>query len=140
MKKFEFLEHTADVFIVGKGKTLKEAFQNCAFGLNQYMVDLKNVEPKIQKNISAKGEDVKSLLVEFLTQFLILQDSEGLIFSDINVTRLDEKKFEIDAIAKGEKYNPKKHEAGAHIKAITYHEMEIKKSKNIYSIKFLVDI
>jgi len=140
MKKYEFLEHTADVFIVGNGKTLKEAFQNSALGVMQYMVDIKTVQLKIQKKIKAKGSDLKSLLVEFLTQVLALHDAENLVFSKFKVTKFDDKKFEIEATAQGEDFNAKKHKQGTLIKAITYHEMEIKKRKNIYSIKFLVDI
>ncbi|UZE93945.1 MAG: archease [Candidatus Pacearchaeota archaeon] len=140
MKKYEFLEHTADVFIVGNGKTLEEAFQNCALGLSQYMVNLGDVEKKIQKKIMAKGTDLKSLLVEFLTQFLILHDSENLVFSSIKVTKFDDKNFEIEAIIEGEEFDPEKHKQGTLIKAITYHELEIKEKEGIYSVKVLVDI
>jgi SHS2 domain-containing protein len=140
MKKYEFLEHTADIFIVGNGKTLKEAFQNCANGLNQYIIDTKNIQKKIQKKIKVKSNDLKSLLVKFLTQFLILHDTENLVFGYVKIIKFDDKKFEIEAIAKGEKFNPNKHKQGTLIKAVTYHELAIKKKKGIYSIKFLVDI
>ncbi len=140
MKRYEFLEHTADVFIVGRGKNLAKAFESCALGLNRYMVELKTVQPKVQKKIKAKGEDMESLLVEFLTQFLILHDAKNLVFSYIKVTKLDEEKFQIEAVAKGEEFDPKKHKQGTIVKAVTYHEMDIKKEKGIYSIKVLVDI
>ncbi len=140
MKKYEFLEHTSDVFIVGNGRTLKEAFQNCALGMQQYMVDLRDVHKKIKKKIIAKGSDLKSLLVDFLTQFLILHDSENLVFSHIKIIKFDEKNFNIEAIAEGEEFNSKKHKQGTLIKAATYHELEIKKERNFYSVKVLVDI
>lgn len=140
MKKYEFLEHTADVFIVGNGKTLKEAFENCALGLNAYMVDISNVERKVHKRIKAKGSDINSLLVEFLTQFLILHDSENLVFSFIKIKKFDKKNFKIEAIAEGEQFNEKKHTQGTLVKAITYHEMKIEKKEDFYSIKVLVDI
>jgi len=140
MKKYEFLEHTADVFIVGNGKTLREAFENCALGLNAYMVDINNVEKKIEKEITVRGSDIKSLLVEFLTQFLILHDSENLVFSSVSISKFDEKNFEIEAIAEGEEFNEEKHKQGTLIKAITYHEMEIKEKKDFCSVKVLVDI
>ena len=140
MKKFEFLEHTADIYIQAYGKTLKQAFEHCALGLNQQIVDLKNVEKKVFKKIKVKAEDLQSLLIDFLSKFLYFLDVDGLVFSEVKITKFDKKNFSIEAIAKGEKFDLKKHEEGCHVKAITYHDLTIKKKKDIWVIKVLIDI
>ena len=37
--KFEFLEHTADVYIAAYGKNLAEAFENAAFAMSNVMTE-----------------------------------------------------------------------------------------------------
>ena len=48
--------------------------------------------------------------------------------------------LKIIATVKGEKYDPEKHTKTTHVKAITYHEMEVHEEENNYWIKVLVDI
>ena len=43
MKKFELIEHTADVGLVAYGKTLAEAFANAAYGLFSIIAELDTV-------------------------------------------------------------------------------------------------
>ncbi|MCD6576333.1 MAG: archease [Nanoarchaeota archaeon] len=142
MKGFKFTEHTADMYIESWGNTLEEAFANAAMGLGFMIVVSDNVDPKIEKEIEVESEDLQSLLFDFLSQFLIFQDAEGLIFHKVKVEKIEEKdgKWHLKAKAWGEKFNPEKHEEGTHVKAITYHYMEIKKEKDKYNIKVLVDI
>ncbi len=142
MKQFEFLEHTADTYIVGYGETLEQAFENTAIGLGFLIVTSDNVEPQIEKEIKVKAEDKKALLFDFLSEFLIFQDAESLIFHKVKVEKIEEKngKWYLFAKAWGEKFNPEKHEEGTHVKAITYHYMEIKREKDKYVVKVLVDI
>ena len=137
--KYDYPEHTSDTFIRGFGRTLKEAFENTALGLVNYISN--NVESKEEKIIEVSSEDIKALVFDFLNQFLVLQDSEGLVFSEVAIKKLEVKnKFRIKAIVKGEKYNPEKHTKTAPIKAITYHEMVVYEEKDNCWIKVLVDI
>lgn len=142
MKKFRFLEHTADMYIESWGNSLEEAFENAAIGLGFMIVVSDNVEPKVEKTIEVEAEDEKALLFDFLSQFLIFQDAESLIFHKVKVEKIEKRNSKLHLVAKawGEKFNPEKHEEGTHVKAITYHYMEIKREKNKYLIKVLVDI
>jgi SHS2 domain-containing protein len=141
-KGFEFLEHTADMYIVGYGKTLAEAFANTAVGLGFMIVSSDNVKPEIKKSIKVEAEDNQALLFEFLSKFLYFQDADSLIFHKVKVEKIEEKngKWSLIATAWGEKFDDKRHETGTHVKAITYHYIEIGKEKGKYKVKVLVDI
>ena len=142
MKRFKFLEHTADVFIEAYGKDLIEAFQNTAIGLGYLYVESENVEPKEEKKIIVESEDEKSLLFDFLNNIITFHDADNLIFHEVVVENIMEKdgNFYLTAKLKGEQYDSNKHEQGTVAKAVTYHEMEIKKEKDKYTIKVLIDI
>ncbi len=132
--KFKFIEHTADVGIEAYGETLEEMFSNAALGLFELMADTKEVEEKEKFKIKAKGEDLQSLLYDFLEKFLILHDTNNIVFSRAVVRKIENN--ELEAEAWGEKFDSEKHEEGTHVKAITYHRMKIEDKKLFY----LVDI
>lgn len=141
-KKFKFLEHSADVYIQSYGKTLIEAFENSAIGLGFLIIESDNVESKQEREIKIKSEDKKSLLFDFLTRILYYQDAESIVFHEIEIDRIEKlgETWFLEAKLWGEEFNSEKHEQGTPVKAITYHNMEIEKSKDKYRVKVLVDI
>lgn len=132
--KFKFIEHTADVGVESYGNNLKETFENAALGMFEIMTDTKKVEEKTRKIIVAKGEDRKSLLYDFLEQFLIIHDAENLIFTRVVINKIGDNQIEAEVF--GEEFDSKKHEDRTQVKAITYHDMMVTDKKIFY----LVDI
>ncbi|USG99940.1 archease [Thermococcus argininiproducens] len=126
MKKWEHYEHTADIGIRGYGDTLEEAFEAVAIALFDVMVDVRKVEKKEARHIEAEGEDLQSLLYDFLERLLIIHEVEGLVFRDFDV-KIEKSKegYKLKAVVYGEPLS-EKHEPKEEVKAITYHEMEIK--------------
>ena len=140
MKKFEFVDiTTADVAFVAYGKDLNELFSNAALAMFELMINTKEIKPTISKKIKLKGNDIQSLMFNWLNELLVYVDGENLAFSSFEV-RVDDKKFRLEAECKGEKMNPKKHEVKTEIKAATYHKLEIKKEKNFWKAQVILDI
>lgn len=138
MKKFEFVDiTTADVAFVSYGKNLNELFSNAALAMFEVITNTKKVKPKISKKVKVNGNDLQSLMFNWLNELLIYVDSEHLIFSKFNV-KVNEKKIELQAECKGEKMNSK-HELKTEVKAATYHKMEIEKGKT-WKAQVILDI
>jgi len=127
MREWEHYEHTADIGIRGYGSTLEEAFEAVALALFDVMVDVRKVEPKECREVEVEGEDLMALLYNFLEELLILHDMEGLVFGDVKVEiEKGGEGYKLKAKACGEPLDYGKHEPKEEVKAITYHEMEIK--------------
>lgn len=135
--KYKFLPHTADVKFRAYGKTLAEAFKNCAYALTDTITDHKKVKPVVEKTISVKSENQESLLYDFLEQFLILLDSKDFLLNKIK--KLNIKDNSLTATLAGDT-KPEKYKIDTHIKAVTYQEMFIKKEKGQYVIQVILDI
>jgi len=139
MKKFEFVDiTTADVAFDACGRNLNELFANSALAMFEVMVDTKKVKSKVKRKVKVKGNDLQSLMFSWLNELLIFVDSENLAFSNFK-TEIDEKNFTLNAVCKGEKINPKKHETRTAVKACTYHQMKIEKNK-IWKARVILDI
>lgn len=121
MKKFEFLEHTADIKFRAYGKTVNEAFENSVLALVSYLSGGEKIKNKKSKMISIKGHDYESLLYSLLDELIFLLDSEGFVVSKSEV-RIN--KFSLKAKLYGD---DAKNYGLDHIKAATYAEMHVKK-------------
>jgi len=140
MKRFRFVDiTTADVAFEAYGKDLNELFANSALAMFDVMINTKQIKPMIKKEVKIKGNDLQSLLFNWLNELLVYVDAENLAFSGFDV-KIDEKKLRLEAVCKGEKIDTKKHETRTSIKAATYHLMEVKKMKNVWQARVILDI
>jgi len=140
MKKFEFIDiTTADVAFLAYGKDLNELFANAALAMFEVMVNTKKVKPEITKEVKTKGNDLQSLLFNWLNELLVFVDSENLAFSQFKV-KIDEKNLKLNAECLGEKIDARKHEIKTMVKAATYHVMKIEKIKDIWKAQVILDI
>ncbi|XP_060781289.1 protein archease isoform X1 [Neoarius graeffei] len=69
-KKYEYLDHTADVQLHSWGDSLEEAFEQCAMAMFGYMTDTETVEPIDTIEVESEGQDLESLLFHFLDDWL----------------------------------------------------------------------
>jgi SHS2 domain-containing protein len=141
-KGYEFLEHTADVYIAAYGGTLAEAFENAALAMFETMTDTKKIKPNAEETVKAEGQDKQALLYSWLEQLLLLFDLRGLVLSRFKVNSIEKTGDAYKLIAKvyGEPFDPKKHNQKVGVKAVTYHRMEIKESAELATMKFILDI
>jgi SHS2 domain-containing protein len=141
-KEFEFLEHTADAYIAAYGKDLAEAFENAALAMFGVMTDVENVKPKVKDSIEVEAEDEYALLYSWLEALLIKFDTDGMLYSKFKVSDLSRASdgFRLRAEIWGEKFNAKRHTQKVGVKAVTYHRMEIIKTPDLVTLKFILDI
>ena len=138
MKKYELIDHTADIGVKSYGKTLSEAFENVAKAMFDIITDNSEIESVGQYNIELESTDLEQLVVDFLSELLYLNSARNVVFGFFKVN-LDEKKNFLSAVVFGEKFNLSKHKIGAEIKAVTYHMLEVK-NKKPYHVQVLFDI
>lgn len=141
---YRFLDHMTDAVIEAYGSTLEEAFENAAMALCDTMIDLKSVVPKEEFKFSAKGNDLYSLLFDWLDQVMLLLVADRIAMSQFSVKikhhNDNGEGYFLEGIARGELLDLDRHHYKVEIKAVTYHEMEIKQEKDIFTAKFLLDL
>jgi SHS2 domain-containing protein len=138
---FEYLEHTADVYIAAYGRTLEEAFEKAALATTEVMTDTNKIEPKIH-GVELISVDEKALLYNWIEELLYRFETGNKLFSQFNVHTIREHKngLRLKAEIQGETFDPEKHPQKLGVKAITYHLMEIEKKQDKSTLKFLLDV
>lgn len=152
MKKFDILEHKADLKIRVYGKDKKELFENALVG----MFGAAKYEPasapsfvktsegnkatagkgrKIKREIKISSFDLPSLLVDFLAEALYLCETKKEVYDIIKIERFNDK--HIEGILLGKKLK----RMGVEIKGVTYHNLEIRQREDgIWEATILFDI
>ena len=134
MKKFELIEHTADIGIRAFGNSLAEAFANAGVGLFSIIADLDSVGEGESKKISVEAQDTESLLFEWLNELIYIFDVERMLFKRFDVVKFDDRS--IEATGWGEKYNALRHNIKLGVKSATYYKMEIDRQNNTVQVIF----
>ena len=131
--KYERLEHTADVMIRASGSTLEECFENAAFAMTDTILDASKVEARDDVDIEADGETIEDLLYNFLSEVLFIFDARQLALVDFKVKLGD---GVLSCRARGERFDPEKHEPKTEIKAVTYHMLEVDRAAPSVTVLF----
>ncbi len=134
-QQYKYLEHTADIKFQAFGKTIEEAFKNSALAMFNSMHDGKIKENKDFK-IKVQGKDNEALLYNFLEELLFLFDSKHFFLNKVKNIKIKNNKLTAEITGD----NAENYEIHIDIKAITYHEMFVKKQGNKWVVQVVLDV
>ena len=138
-KRFEVIDHTADIGIAAYGADLKEAFANVAYGLFSLMVDLEGVGDDSCHQVEVTAEDRSELLVSWLNELIYLFEVESVLFKRFEISELGETRLR--AMCYGERIDPQRHRIKVGFKAATYHMLRVEgESEKGFRVQVLFDI
>jgi SHS2 domain-containing protein len=139
---YKFLEHTADAYVAAYGKDLTQAFENAAVAMFDVMTEVEKVNPLTEDHAEARGDDEQELLYSWLEALLVKSEVNRMLYSKFKISELthDSGGFRLKARIWGEKFDAKRHLQKVGIKAVTYHRMEIVKTPEKVTLKFILDI
>ena len=138
MKRFQILDHTADVGLAIYGKDLQALFEHAGEGFFHIITDLKRVKPRVERRIDLGGESLDRLMVWWLGELLYLHDVDHLLFSEFVVTSVGEKGLK--AVAKGEPFQEGLHVIKTEVKAVTYHQIRVEKKNGGWRARVIFDL
>ena len=138
--KYKFLSHTGDAKFQAFGKTMEDAFQNAALALTSIMWNPAEIDDKNEETIHVSGKDKEQLLVTFLEEILYLWEGRQFMLSSCRRISIisNEDGYQLEAVISGDSRKDT-YELSGDVKAVTYHDMEIKQNKH-WTVQVVVDI
>jgi SHS2 domain-containing protein len=138
MKRFEILDHTADIGIIVRGENLKALFENAGKGFFHLITDLRKVKRRVERRVNIGGESLDRLMVDWLSELLYLHDVENLLFRGFEVDSVGEDGLK--AIVKGEPFQEGIHVIKTEVKAVTYHQIEVRQENGRWRAQIIFDL
>jgi SHS2 domain-containing protein len=127
--EFTLLEHTADVAISASGDSLAEALAWLAAGMFSLIVDPETVASSQCQRLSVKSRDRETLAVDWLNELLYRYETTGFLPKEFRLS-LAEGEAGLDAICRGEQFDPARHRILTVVKAATYHQLAVLRLKD----------
>jgi SHS2 domain-containing protein len=137
-RKYEFIEHTADLGFKVYGASPEKLFTHAAEAFFEALVALESVKERIERSIKVEADGLDNLMVRWLSELLYLYDTEMLVFKSFQVKRIEDNHLE--ANARGEVLDPARHEIKTGIKAVTYHKLYVKERRGGWEAQVILDI
>ncbi len=135
---YELFEHTADLGLRVVADDLDELFADAGRGLFSMIVEeLDEVLPVEEVRVHVEGDDRANLLVDWLTELLVIFETRRLVLSAFEV-RVGE--TGLVAMARGEPLDRKRHRLLHEVKAITYHGLKVEPAGDGWRGEVIVDI
>jgi SHS2 domain-containing protein len=141
--RYEIIEHPADVGFIAYGADLRELFENAAAAMGALACDPQGIEEREQRDVRASGADLESLLFDWLSDLLAIQDGEKIFFRRVNVAEVAGSAghgFTARGVAHGERYDKARHRAGTYIKAVTYHQLCVEQHGHGWKATVYLDV
>ena len=132
---FEEIEHTADRALRIYGRNFEELLRHAACGLNHLIgADQAPGATHQTKSIILDADDAEGLLVEWLSELAFWAESEMLVFSKFDLQEVSPTHVKA-AVAGGQVTKLERH-----IKAVTYHNLEIVKTESGLTATVVFDV
>ena len=138
---YKFLDHTADIAVEVSGETLEELFITSAEAWRMCAVEIDKVDVSETRELNLSAYSIEELLVGFLSELnylLIVKKWVSVKIDSIQI-KVDAKGANLISKISGTTLNPN-NKLKQEIKAVTYHQLEIKKIINNYSTLIVFDI
>jgi SHS2 domain-containing protein len=146
MKPYEIIDHPADVGLAIYGRNLKELFSHAGLGFLDLVTDARGIQAAVKKfpetgvscAIRLRGRNSEDLLRAWLKELLFIFSTQKLAFAAFDFSVLIE--TQLEAEARGVVFDPRCHEPKAEVKAVTYHQFELKKTPEGWRARVIFDL
>jgi len=131
---FEFLDHPGDLKLRAWGSDLEELFAHAAQGIMTFLFGsgVANLQPYRTETIEIEAGDREALLVDWLSELLYRATSEYHAYMGFRMHELTETKLKAAVAAAVA-------EAVEDIKAVTHHELSIRKGESGWEATVVFD-
>ena len=143
-RRYRFREDIAiaDAAFEAWGATLEELFVAAADATANTMAEnLESIEDRQRRPIRFEEASADLLLYRLLEELIYLKDAEGLLLRvpAVRIHRRDGA-FILEAEARGEPLDPRRHRLQADVKAVTLHRLRVEQTARGWEASVVLDI
>jgi SHS2 domain-containing protein len=137
-RRYEYIEHTADLGFKAYGITVEELFVNAAEALFEVLVALDSVRARDKRIIHVDSIDLETLMVSWLNELLYHFEMDGFLLKRSQIDKMAS--CSLQATVCGESIDPARHEIRTTIKAATYHQLYVKRLNDLWESRVVLDL
>ncbi len=136
--KYRVIDHTADFGIHVFGFDPKDLFENAAHALFDVTAELGTVNAVDAIELRIIGDDWQDLMINWLREVLFLWTGKEKLGKFTKILSI--KETSLISMIYYEPFFPERHVIKNEIKAVTYHQIEVKEGREGWEAKVIFDV
>jgi SHS2 domain-containing protein len=142
MGHYQQIDHTADIALYVNGEDLEDLFKTASDGWRHLVVGKSDVTPEDEKVMKLSAETLEELLVECLSELNYLFMSKQWLFRRYDKLQIydESPNFELIGVLRGESLKNNQCQIETEIKAVTFHQLQVRKTEKGYETMIVFDI
>ncbi len=139
---YKYIDHTADIAFEVSADNYKDLIIASADAWKEAVVKSVNMYSNETKRISLEESSVEEILVGLLSEFNYLLYTRKWVFEKIKDIEVDNKNnlWNVTVEVSGAKFDIQKHSFKTEVKAVTFHQMDVKYIDGKYTTRIVFDI
>lgn len=138
---WEEIPHTADWALRVRGDDLRALFENAALGMVSLIGgEVSQDAGPIERDVTLEAPDLEILLVDWLTGLLVMVEDEAAFIGEIHVIEVDSPSQPGAARMQGRVMARPGGAFTKHIKAVTYHNLAVRRTDQGFETTIVFDV
>ena len=121
-----------------RGADLPALFSNAGWAFMDILVDAATIRVDREQAIVVEAPDLEALLAAWLGELLYWFDARGQVFGRFEIRELTAERLAVRAW--GETFDPDRHGFKQGVKAVTYHQLRIRRTAKGWRARVILDI
>lgn len=138
---YRFFEHTADLGVEIEASSFEGLLAEGLRALTDSITEVDEVRLDLELSVDLASRSREDLLVDWLNEVVFLFDTQAVLLgqADLEVESQADG-WHLRGAARGESYDPDRHRIKTLVKAVTYHQLEIRASRAGWTARVIFDI
>ena len=139
---YKFIDHTADIAVEVSAENYEDLFIVSAKAWRDSVVDELSPDNLEKKNLEFNENSIEELLVHFLSELNYLLLGSKWITTGVKQIKINKltNEWNLRAVILGIPFNEQQHNIKIEIKAITFHQMDVKYKDGKFQTRIVFDI
>jgi SHS2 domain-containing protein len=135
---YRLIDHTADFGLEISGRSPSDLFQQAAKALTDLLTDPCLLKEQRRHTLTIDGSDWEDLLINWLRELLYLYNGEAQFVTGVEIITIEQNGLR--AVVATEDYRMGHHEIRNEIKAVTYHQLEVRVDNDRWRARVIFDV
>ena len=135
---YKIIDHTADFGLHVFGANPQDLFASAALAMFELITEPQTVNAARSLTVTVEGGDWSDLMVNWLRELLYLWTGRELLVGAVEIQQVSDKK--ITATIAADRFDPQRHPVQTEIKAVTYHQIQVKHESTGWEAKIIFDV
>ncbi len=134
----KYIDHTADTGFIIHAESLKDLFTIAAKEMFKIICPDDTIKPETKKRLTVSGNTKEELLVNWLSELNYYFETQRILLAKVDTLEVENKALAASIYV--DNIDLERHSIETEIKAVTYHQLYLKKEKGLWKARIIFDL